>query len=154
MYHSHFLAFLGILLCGTLSFNDYQYKKEMIGYWQIQQTENEVSIGVTDVFHYDGEYLTIYMFAMKAWMWRTEDDLYKVKTKIVGNELHYLPPFGNWEAFIKFENGQFHSLHNNDVYQKISVEQLSTEAQVFLNPREVHDYNIQATDTPKWIKNE
>lgn len=132
--------------------------KEAIGIWEVpsekQRLEGETWIAHPHphIFNYDGKYLTLYLVTMKDWMWKTEDDYYKLKTEWQGDSLFYQPPFGVMTYLATFKEGKFQkaqSLPDEEhiwVYEKILEEDVSEADRAVIVERKIHDYSIQAMD--------
>jgi hypothetical protein len=95
-------------------------------------------------FYFHGDSATMHLICLKAWMWHTEDDYYRVKTKWVGDDLYWLPPFGDWSKKATFRNGRF-EVDGEDVvwkYERVSPKDAVDECRPLLKKRELHDYAI------------
>lgn len=137
-----------------------------VGIWQIPKKSRNI-VGETegsrwstgpafDRFIYDGTYVTIMLITEKAWMWKTPDDLYKVKSKWNNDTLLYLPPFGGqWNTLAIFKNDHFHYSYTiNDStytwsYSKINETEIDSGYSYYTKPRKPHDYSIKPTDVYK-----
>jgi len=78
-------------------------------------------------------------------MWKTDDDFYRVKSKWVGDDLYWLPPFGTWEKLATFTNGHFEDRSGNGitwVYERVKARQLTEHEWPLLLSRAPHDYAI------------
>lgn len=127
-----------------------------IGYWQIPKAQriikepNSITGPGNYLFYYDGNFVTIYLFTEKDWMWKTEDDFYKLKSKWNGDSLYYLPPFGDWVYLAKFNETNFfceNKLENLTwKYQKITKREIEKRDYSILKNRNVHNYEIKPTD--------
>jgi hypothetical protein len=98
-------------------------------------------------FYYDGETVTLQLFTLKGWMWRSEDDYYRVKAKWVGDDLFYLPPFGRWDKLATFRGGHFADESEKVAlrYERIPRSQVTEELRPLVKARERHDYSITPT---------
>jgi hypothetical protein len=95
-------------------------------------------------FYFHGDSATMQLTPWKAWMWRSEDDYYRVKTKWVNEELHWLAPFGGWSKQATFRNGRF-ELEGDDVvwiYERVAPKNVRDDLLPLLKKREIHDYSI------------
>jgi hypothetical protein len=141
------------------------YNNNAIGIWQVPEKERTV-FGETngshwvmapspDRFVYDGKYVTLMLFTEKAWMWRSPDDLYKLKSKWSNDTLFYLPPFGTWEPLCIFKNDAFHyNYEQNDTvyswtYKKITEAEIDSGHTDLVKKRKSHNYSIKPGDTYK-----
>ena len=136
-----------------------------IGIWQVPRNERTVYGETNDTkwvtgpnpdrFAYDGTYVTLMLVTMKGWMWKTPDDLYKVRSKWSNDTLFYLPPFGRWESLATFKNDAFHySYEINDsiyswTYKKITAKEMDSGYTDLIKQRKPHDYSIKPLDTYK-----
>jgi hypothetical protein len=95
-------------------------------------------------FYFDGETITMHLLSMKTWMWRSEDDHYRVGAKWVGDDLYWLPPFGQWSKQATFRNGQFEVEGADGVwkYEHVPLNQVPEELQPLVIERKKHDYSI------------
>jgi hypothetical protein len=105
------------------------------------------------LFRYDGQHVTVMLFAEKEWMWKTPDDVYRLKARWKGRDLYYLPPFAKWQFLATFENGKFvmpdkPSGHKWD-FERIRDEDLGEQDRAFTKKRNLHDYSIKPTDP--WV---
>ncbi|MBN2493794.1 MAG: hypothetical protein JXR96_04315 [Deltaproteobacteria bacterium] len=102
------------------------------------------------LFEYDGRHVTIRLFTEKAWMWKTPDDVYKLKSRWKGDELYYLPPFADWQHLATFEKGRFVIRDTNRgrewAFERIRKEDLGPGDRAFVMARDPHDYGIKPTD--------
>jgi hypothetical protein len=103
-----------------------------------------VIYGPPHPFYFDGETATMHLYCTKAWMWRTPDDCYRVRTKWVGDQLYWLPPFGRWEKKAAFRNGRFQHEQSGVVwkYERMPLNRVKEELRPLLKEREKHDYSI------------
>jgi|WetSurMetagenome_2_1015567.scaffolds.fasta_scaffold463372_1 hypothetical protein len=128
------------------------------GYWQIPKESRSVRIkdGILSpgnyLFFYDNNYITISLLTEKEWMWKSEDDFYKLKAKWGHDSLFYLPPFGRWTYLAEFDGKNFSVTEQDTIfkYYKIEKDEISKEDVAILKERKLHDYNIKATD--RWDK--
>lgn len=95
-------------------------------------------------FYYDGETVTLHLLTLKAWMWRSEDDYYRVRAKWVGDALFYRPPFGGWEKLATFRGGHFVDSSERVVlrYERVPRSQVPEGLRPLVKAREKHDYSI------------
>lgn len=101
--------------------------------------------GVSDSFRFDGKYITLHLMRTKLWMWKTDDEFYRVKSKWVGDDLYLLPPFGTWTKLATFTNGHFERSYDSGatrVYERVQARQLAEDEWPLLLPRTPHDYAI------------
>jgi hypothetical protein len=100
--------------------------------------------GAPDPFYFDGETLTLRLIRMHAWEWESPDGYYRVKTKWVGDNLYWLPPFGRWEKHATFRGGRFEVEVGTFTwrYERVSRTQVPEELRPFVKRREKHDYSI------------
>jgi len=135
--------------------------KEAVGIWQVppenQRLEGKgwVTHPNPHIFNYDGKYLTLFLITEKDWMWRSEDDYYKLKTEWRGDSLFYQPPFWKMTYLATFKEGKFHKTQNLPnsthiwVYEKITEAEVPNSDIAVILERKVHDYNIRPTDRIK-----
>lgn len=124
------------------------------GYWQIPEKsrmilrKNEVFGPGAHLFYFDNKYITISLVTLKDWMWKSEDDFYKLEAKWGHDSLYYLPPFGNWTYLAKFDGNNFFTVVNDSTftYYKVEKDQISKSDSSIIKVRSVHDYNIKPTD--------
>jgi hypothetical protein len=95
-------------------------------------------------FYFDGETVTLRLYRMKAWEWESADGYYRVRTKWVGEDLYWLPPFGRWENYRTFRDGHFETEVGGFTwrYEKVRPDQVTDELRPLLKKREKHDYSI------------
>lgn len=129
-----------------------------IGIWQVSTARQRIS-GKSwvaqvnpSIFSYDGQYVTLWLFTEKEWMWKSKDDYYKLKTEWRGDRLFYQPPFGKMTYLATFREGRYQLAHKTPngehiwVYEKISKEEVPQTNQAILVDRKVHDYTIRSLD--------
>jgi len=106
----------------------------------------------TSIFSYDGTYVTIQLWTMKGWMWKTPDDYYKTSSKWSNDTLYYLPPFGRWNNLAVFKDDHFitDEILDDSTYifsfEKISESEVEEKDSCILKDRKPHDYSIKSTD--------
>ncbi len=83
------------------------------------------------------------LWRMKAWMWRTPDDVYRVQTRWKGDVLQWHPPFGHWCDLARFEGERFVDSEGLP-FERVAANELPAEHRKLLTPREPHDYSITA----------
>lgn len=136
-----------------------------IGIWQVPQDKRYIhgesngnkwtSSPSPERFVYDGTYVTVMLFTEKAWMWKTPDDLYKLKSQWRNDTLFYLPPFGNWTPMASFNGNCFeykYEIYDSVytwTYLKIDKSEVDIESEELLKQRKPHDYSIKPTDPYK-----
>ncbi len=128
------------------------------GYWQIptksryvKMNDNMLSNG-NHLFYYDGENIILSLLTLKVWMWKSEDDFYKLKTKWRQDSLFYLPPFGTWVYLAQFNGTTFSKTLQDSVifeYKKIKSDEISKIDSAILKTRNPHNYSTKATDKIK-----
>jgi hypothetical protein len=98
-------------------------------------------------FYFDGETVTMHLITMKAWMWRSEDEYYRLKSKWVGQDLYYLPPFGKWTKLATYADGRFQLKVREVVwlYMNLPTGEVREEFRPLVKGRPKHDYSITAT---------
>lgn len=124
------------------------------GYWQIPiksrsiKGDNTVLVSVNYLFFLDGNSVTLSLWTMKEWMWKSEDDFYKLSSKWNYDSLFYLPPFGDWTFLAKFDGANFCKKEQNVSfkYNKIKPNNIDSIDMAILKKRELHDYKIKPTD--------
>jgi hypothetical protein len=127
-----------------------------IGLWMIPASARAVSRGderalpgIT-LFHYDGEFVTLRLVTLKGWMWRSEDDFYRLETRWVGGKLQCHLPFASFEPVATFQGDHFvyqdTTLDLTWDFAKVGERDLALQDRVILNPRKPHDYRIKPTD--------
>jgi hypothetical protein len=125
------------------------------GYWQIPdslrfvKTENEILSNGTHLFYYDGKHVILSLFTMKSWMWKSEDDYYKLKAKWRNDSLFYLPPFGAWAYLANFDGNNFCITLQDTVvfkFEKVEPNEISNTDSAILKKRDLHNYNRKPTD--------
>lgn len=124
-------------------------KEKAIGYWQLPRSQQNIA-GVS-TFYYDGDYLTLFLFTEKEWMWRSDDDYYRLHTIWQGDTLCYMPPFGGrWAHLARFDGADFYIFNDSEglrwEYIRIEPHQIQETERAILRPRNVHDYTIKPTD--------
>jgi len=177
-FRTYLFCFLGVLLLhsccskgspatvGTAENQLIPDSVKAIGIWKFLKTDRYYEVFTdstgrwygpnTSIFIYDGTYITIQLWTMKDWMWKTPDDYYKVKSKWGHDTLFYLPPFGRkWEEMAIFKNERFTTSQMvNDsliifAYTKIKESEVEKEDSVILKKRKPHDYSIRPMDVYK-----
>ncbi|MCP4443184.1 MAG: hypothetical protein GY810_30120 [Aureispira sp.] len=138
-------------------------KNAAVGLWQIPKETRYISrenrsIGPgTYLFEYDGESVTLFLFKEKEWMWKPQDDYYKLQSKWEGDTLHYLPLFGRWTALALFDGTQFYTERLEDeltwYFESIQEDKVeAVDSAVLVKDRPLHDYTIKPMDVPDWQK--
>lgn len=136
--------------CQTLS----ALKKKTTGYWEIPfntraiRKGDEILSPGNDLFYYDGNHVIIMLYTLKAWMWKSDDDFYKLKSKWGNDSLYYLPPFGRWTYLARFDGNNFFYEEQNEKWTYINIEKdkISKNDSAILKERKLHDYMIKPTD--------
>jgi hypothetical protein len=108
-------------------------------------TPNCPGLTLTEAFILQDEMLTIRLFTLQEGIYKSPDDLYKLKTKIENGTLYYLPPFGDWVPLAAFQNGHFvmSSRGVTRYFKKVDASGLPEYERGLLNDRPPHDYRIQ-----------
>jgi hypothetical protein len=125
-----------------------EVKGEWSGLWAIPECQwrdpARFNCGTPAPFYFDGETVTLRLYQEKAWEWESADGYYRVRTKWVGNELYWLPPFGSWERYRTFKDAQFETEVGGFTwrYEKVHTDQVTEELAPLLKKREKHDYSI------------
>jgi hypothetical protein len=128
---------------------------EAVGLWRVPFAERRRDApGVASIpgivrFLYDGKHVTLFLVAEKPWMWRSQDEHYRLASEWQGDKLAYRPPFGRMSPFVRFVNGRFESLDDKPPFRYESVasrEAADKDDLVLLADRPVHDYNIKPMD--------
>lgn len=85
---------------------------------------------------------------MKEWMWKSEDDYYKLSSKWNHDSLYYLPPFGEWTFLAKFDGTNFMKKEQNVSfkYEKIKPNNIDSTNLSILKKRELHNYKTKPTN--------
>lgn len=130
---------------------DYEKAK---GIWQISKDKRilvEGNIMVTSgnyLFFFDGSDVTLLLGARKNWVYRSSDDVYRLKTKWEGRKLFYLPPFGEWTHLADFDGEQFIKEDQQHIwnYKKVHEDEVDAlDKAVLKRDRSPHDYAIGPT---------
>jgi hypothetical protein len=128
---------------------------ETIGLWRVppHQGSHEVSSGVIEIvgwnpFYFDGESIVIRLITLDGMgkMWRSPDDIYRLRARWQGADLQCLLPFfGSWETVATFRDGRFEQKVDGGpfVFERISERDLGDEDRLLLKAREKHDYRRQ-----------
>lgn len=124
------------------------------GYWQIPIESRSIKVDNTVLgsgnylFFLDRNSVTLSLWTMKEWMWKSEDDYYKLSSKWNHDSLFYLPPFGEWTFLAKFDGTNFIKKEQNVIfkYNKIKANEIDSIDSVILKKRKLHDYKIKPTD--------
>jgi hypothetical protein len=123
--------------------------------------EKGIYYSAPHTFRYDGKYVTLALSNLHAWEWNSEDGFNRVKAKWVGNDLYWLPPWGNWSKMATFVNGRFEYKYETDekivwVYERVGPDQLADYEKPLVKEREPHDYAITARGEyePGWQSEE
>ena len=124
---------------------------EAVGLWRVpvgernRQSPGVVSMPGTLRFLYDGKHVVLMLFTEKDWMWKTDDDHYRLESKWDGDTLSYRPPFGNMTPLAKFVDGHFETLDDKPWrYEYVpSRDACDKDDLVLLVERPVHDYTIK-----------
>lgn len=131
---------------------DYENSK---GIWQIPMNKRLLAEGdliITSgnhVFLFDGKYATLLLVTHKNWVYRSPDDIYRLKTKWQGKSLFYLPPFGEWTYLADFDGERFVKSDANHLwkYERISEDGVTGSDKAILKAdRAPYDYTILPTD--------
>lgn len=124
------------------------------GYWQIPKESRTIKIdnnileSGNYLFFLDSNSITLSLWTTKEWMWKSEDDYYKLSSKWNHDSLFYLPPFGEWTFLAKFDGTNFIKKEQNMIfkYNKIKANEIDSIDSVILKKRKLHDYKIKASD--------
>lgn len=127
-----------------------------IGVWRLEMPQQHGKStprwrpGVS-CFLYDGKYVTLRLFTEKEWMWKRQDDHYRVAAMWKGDKLFYRPPFGRWEYLATFQPKlrRFTLQHKTITFRFLAVQELPSlraQERILLLPRPPHDYRIKPTD--------
>lgn len=109
-------------------------------------------------FLYDGEFVIMHLFTMKGWMWRSEDEFYRMRAEWQGDTLLIEPPFGRLTPLATFKGDHF--VDENDstkwIYERVGKAGVGEEEMLFLKPREPHNYDITPLGAiePGWRESE
>lgn len=145
---------------GAFTGNDAELTSGPIGLWTVSDDQfREVNEQAADrdgllflwspPFYFDGESAVLYLWAPKAWIWRSADDHYRVKTKWVDGTLYYLSPFGGWQGFATFRNDRFEREDSGIIwkYERAAPNRVPPELQSLVIRRDMHDYSITPAGT-------
>lgn len=145
---------------GAFTGNDTELASGPIGLWVVPDAQvREVNEQAADrdrviflapaPFYFDGESAVLELWAPKAWMWRSADGYYRVKTKWVDGTLYYLPPFAGWQRFTTFRNDHFERQESGIIwkYERVAPNRIPPELQSYVIHRDMHDYAITAIGT-------
>jgi hypothetical protein len=127
---------------------------DAIGLWQLEATESVPDDGSGRqtnnhyTFRYDGDTVTVRLLTMHPEMWKSDDDFYRLDARWDGDMLSYRPPFGEWQELAAWVGDHFEDVGTGTrrIFRRISEDEVVDFNQAILNPRERHDYSIQATD--------
>ncbi len=111
----------------------------------------------TPRFAYDGKHVTVVLYTLKAWMWKSPDDVYRLESRWVkrpdgGEDLQFHLPFGGWQTLaasvLEGSTWKF-VLDEGDTtwpLERVGREANADEAdRALLKPRAPHDYAIKPT---------
>lgn len=109
-----------------------------------EQARKNVIYGGPAPFYFHGDSATMHLFCEKAWMWHTPDHHYRVKTRWVGKELQWLPPFGRWQKLATLRDGVFEVEQSGIVwkYERVPKTMARDSLRPYLKKRAIHDYTI------------
>jgi hypothetical protein len=112
---------------------------------RLEAEEKNYRFGGPDPFFFDGETLTMRLLPMKVWEWHTADDYYRLSSRWEGDDLFWLPPFGEWTKLASFRDGAFQVEHHDVVwrYERVPLDGVPPGLQPLLKPRDKHDYSIK-----------
>ncbi|MDD4575594.1 MAG: hypothetical protein PHI36_04105 [Bacteroidales bacterium] len=124
------------------------------GYWQIPiesrtiKNDNNILQSGNYLFFLDRNSITLSLWTMKEWMWKSEDDYYKLSSKWNHDSLYYLPPFGEWTFLAKFDGTNFMKKEQNVSfkYEKIKPNNIDSTNLSILKKRELHNYKTKPTN--------
>jgi len=139
------------ITCNNQQKMDNKDLKKSEGIWQFNEivpdTDNQVtSSGLTDQYTFfisDG-LITISLFSDQLTNWKSEDDVYILKTKWENNTLFYLPPAGDWTSLADFNGEIFYMSDGKQkrIFRKILKEKVVKWNEAILKPgRIAFDYN-------------
>lgn len=129
-------TFLTVLTFGQV--DTLKKPNKAIGCWQISKVEHynkkDKSIleppGI-DLFLYDGDYVTLFLYPKSPPSWQSEDNFYKMKSKWVNDSLYYLHPNGAWLYIAKFDGTSFLTSYKTEKliwkYKKINKEEIDKD---------------------------
>lgn len=139
--------------------------EKAIGIWEVPpekqrlEGDNWIAHPHPHIFSYDGEYVTLFLFTEKEWMWKTEDDYYKLKTEWQDDSLFYQPPFGVMTYLATFKEGKFQKSQQLPerehiwVYEKITEVEVSEADKALIVERKIHDYSTRPMDKREYEEN-
>lgn len=124
------------------------------GTWRIpvdarrRERPGVVELPGTTRFAFDGTSVVLELFTAKAWMWKTADDHYRLKARWVGDELQYLPPFGDWSALATWQRDHYEQPGTTAPwrYELVTDAMKDADDRVLDAPRGLHDYTIKPMD--------
>jgi len=128
-----------------------------VGLWQIpplsrvaSKSSHGMLPGTHGVFAFDGQFVTVQLLTEKDWMWKSEDDVYKLEARWEGDALFYRPPFATWQYLATFQGDRFFVVDEGRRlrwdFRRICREDLALRDAAILRERKVHDYRIKPTD--------
>lgn len=123
------------------------------GLWQFQEmvtdnTGQATSSGITDqyTFKISGELITISLLSDQPLNWRSEDDVYLLKTRWQNNTLLYKPPYGKWTPLGDFDGEVFYQSdgQNKRVFKKITEKEVvDWNKPIIKKGRQLFNYDSQ-----------
>lgn len=122
------------------------------GLWQFKEIVTDsihqaTSSGLTDQFTFliDKGLITISLFSDNLTNWKSDDNVYILKTNWQNNTLLYLPPFGDWTPLADFDGEVFYMSDGKQkkIFKKITKgEVVDWNKEILKNDRLPFDYNI------------
>jgi hypothetical protein len=136
----------------TFSVAPQAVRPEAAGLWRSREIavrepkEHLVALPPVERFLYDGRSVILMLMTEHQWMWRTDDNIYRLESKWQGDVLYYRPPFGDFTSLAAFRNGSFEIVEHNRrwTYERLSnAGEVDAADRALLRPRPVHDYSIK-----------
>lgn len=131
------------LTCNNLHKMDKIDFKKSEGLWQFSETvpdsvNNQTSSGLTDQYTFliKNSLITISLFSDQLSKWKSDDDVYILKTKWENNTLLYLPPVGDWTPLANFDGETFYMSDGNQkkIFRKILTNEVVKWNTAILKP--------------------
>jgi hypothetical protein len=91
--------------------------------------------------------VVVQLLTEKDWMWRTPDEIYRVRARWVEDQLEYLPPFGSWTELAVWRSRHFESEQGLWIFERPASNDLDQDDRRLLVSRSLHDYAIKAWDS-------
>lgn len=112
-----------------------------------------VILMIPSTFVYDGTFVTArFIFISKVYEkfpWKSEDEIYKMKSKWSGDTLKYMTPFNDWKMMGVFKGGTFYTYYQDQdslhtyTFKKMNADDLSDYDKPLTNKRSPFRFRVK-----------